>query len=276
MPLTFNTILREANIPLGDVRLVRHQDQRSEKGRTPYELWRDNRPHFELYQSHQSIENRKYLKAGRWASFVGTPTGETLFIGLYRVKYRGPLAKDTRWPHADGVDKAGSCDVYKLTLEVGLADLEGKLFIEWGTGKRRWIQRADRRDKPIVELRATFQEPNFPGFLEFAQPLSQINGLPKSWIEVLKSCKGIYLLTCPKTREQYVGSATAEDGFWRRWQDYIHTGHGGNVGLKSRDPSDYQVSILEVAGTALTTDDIIRSEQRWKGKLQSREMGLNR
>ena len=38
-------------------------------------------------------------------------------------------------------------------------------------------------------------------------------------------------------------------GFWGRWQDYIQTGHGGNLGLKSRDPSDYQISILEVAGT---------------------------
>jgi hypothetical protein len=84
------------------------------------------------------------------------------------------------------------------------------------------------------------------------------------------------LLTCPKTSEQYVGSATGEEGFWGRWQDYVETGHGGNVGLKSRNPSDYQVSILEVAGTALTTDEITRMEMQWKAKLQSREMGLNR
>ena len=53
-------------------------------------------------------------------------------------------------------------------------------------------------------------------------------------------------------------------------------GHGGNVALKSRDPADYQVSILEVAGTAATTDDVIKMEVQWKSKLQSREMGLNR
>ena len=66
------------------------------------------------------------------------------------------------------------------------------------------------------------------------------------------------------------------DGFWGRWQDYIQTGHGGNVALKSRDPSDYHVSILEVAGTALTPDDIMKLEMQWKLKLQSIEMGLNR
>ncbi|HEX7184206.1 MAG TPA: GIY-YIG nuclease family protein, partial [Thermoanaerobaculia bacterium] len=87
---------------------------------------------------------------------------------------------------------------------------------------------------------------------------------------------GVYLLTCPKTREQYVGSATGEEGFWGRWQNYLETGHGGNVGLQSRDMSDYQVSILEVAGTAATRDDILRMEGRWQSKLQSQEMGLNR
>ena len=54
------------------------------------------------------------------------------------------------------------------------------------------------------------------------------------------------------------------------------TGHGGNVALKSREPSDYQVSILEVAGSNLRIEDIVAMETRWKRKLQSGEMGLNR
>jgi hypothetical protein len=86
----------------------------------------------------------------------------------------------------------------------------------------------------------------------------------------------VYLLTCPKTKEQYVGSAMGDDGFWGRWQDYVQTGHGGNVALKSRDPSDYQVSILEVAGTSATHDEIGAMEGRWQRKLQSKDMGLNR
>ena len=92
----------------------------------------------------------------------------------------------------------------------------------------------------------------------------------------MQSSRGVYLLTCPKTKEQYVGSATGDAGFWGRWQEYVQTGHGGNVALKSRDPSDYQVSILEVAGTSASTDDVKTMEGRWQCKLQSREMGLNR
>ena len=46
--------------------------------------------------------------------------------------------------------------------------------------------------------------------------------------------------------------------------------------LKSRKPSDYQIAILEVAGSDASTEDILRMEALWKTKLQSREMGLNR
>jgi hypothetical protein len=276
MPIMFNTILLAVNFHLADVRLLRHKDTRAEKGRTPYELWRDDCQQFVLYQATQSIKNRGKLRAPYWASFVVTPGDETLFAGIYSVKNQRLLEQDTPMPHMDGVDKAGSCDVYDLALEQRLGDLVGKLVIDWGPGTKAWIQRADRQDKQIKELRTEFKEPDFPGFLNFIESLSQLNKLPKSWEAVLRSAKGIYLLTCPKTKEQYVGSATGERGFWGRWQDYVQTGHGGNVALKGRNSSDYQVSILEVAGTALTEEDILKMEELWKLKLQSREMGLNR
>jgi len=58
--------------------------------------------------------------------------------------------------------------------------------------------------------------------------------------------------------------------------EYVTTGHGGNVALKSSEYSDYQASILEVAGSSANPDDIRGMESIWKEKLQSREMGLNR
>lgn len=127
-----------------------------------------------------------------------------------------------------------------------------------------------------MELHRVFHEPDFPGFLNFIKHLSELGNMPTSWLAALKSSRGIYLLTCPKTKEQYIGSATGEEGFWGRWQDYIQTGHGDNLGLKSRDPSDYQVSILEVAGTSATKEDMGKMEGLWQRKLQSSEMGLNR
>jgi hypothetical protein len=65
------------------------------------------------------------------------------------------------------------------------------------------------------------------------------------------------------------------EGFWGRWLEYAATGHGGYVRLMSRDPSDYQVTILEVAGSAASHRDMTDMESNWKLKLLSRRMGLN-
>lgn len=276
MPIMLNTLLCETGLSLKDIRLIRHKDKSAKRGYTPYELWRDNSAQFESYQSTQSKKNRAKLNAPYWAVFVVNLNEETMFAGLYAVKYRGLLEKDTPMPHMDGIDKAGSCDVYDLTLKEELKEFSGKLFIDWGKGALAWVQYAERNNKPIIELRRKFWEPEFPGFLNFIKPLSKLENLPKSWVAALKSSRGVYLLTCPKTKEQYVGSAKGEDGFWGRWQSYISTGHGGNKELKIRNPSDYQVSILEVAGTSATLDDISTMEGLWQTKLQSMEMGLNR
>src|SRR5207249_3854458 len=117
MPIMFNTLLSASGIALSDVRLLRHKDNRSEKGRSPYELWRDNPSQFELYQSTQSIDNESRLRGKYWASFLGTPARETLFVGLYRVENKNLLNRDMPMPQMEGVDKAGSCHIYDLMLE---------------------------------------------------------------------------------------------------------------------------------------------------------------
>ena len=167
-------------------------------------------------------------------------------------------------------------DIYSYRRLPEFDPYVGCLKIEWGDGKRSWNQRAHQRDKRILELTQSFREPDFPGYTSFICDLGALANIPASWVAALSAVRGVYLLTCPRTREQYVGAAYGADGFWGRWQSYVVTGHGGNEGLRSRDPSDYQISILEVAGSGSGTDDIIAREQLWKAKLQSREMGLNR
>lgn len=275
MPLLFNTLLDQFEIDPAAVLLVRHQEHRS-GGRGPYNLWRDDRPMFEAYQSRQGIAKRPiFSRAKFWASFVATPQSETLFTGLYASRYGGELKEDCPHP-LGGVDKVGEVDCYEQSRDPRMMEFEGRLVIDWGTGFRQWTQWAENRNKPIIELRRAFREPDFPGFTQFIQLLSQVTVLPPGWVEVLKNSRGVYLLTCPRTKEQYVGSAYGADGFWGRWIVYAANSHGGNVGLKSREVSDYQVSILEVAGSNATQNDIVQAEEHWKRKLQSREMGLNR
>lgn len=276
MPVMFNSILLQENIDPMQVRLLRHQDNRVGTIHTPYEMWRDNRPAFEQYQCVQSVKNRSKFKLPFWASFVADPFGATLFVGLYSAHHTGVGDKDIPRPHMNGMDRAGMYDLYKLELQNVLSDLGGKLYVDWGPGTRAWVQLAKGQNKPVAEIRSAFKEEEFPGFSSFIKPLSEIQALPKTWIEPLRSTKGIYLLSCPRTKQQYVGSATGENGFWGRWQAYVQNGHGGNLGLKIVEPSDYRVSILEVVGSQLTPNEIIHLEQLWKAKLQSKEMGLNK
>jgi hypothetical protein len=135
---------------------------------------------------------------------------------------------------------------------------------------------SDQQNKKIIELRRKFKEDDFPGHMNFHKPLSGIDVLPKAGLRHSAHHVGVYLLTCPRTKEQYVGKADGMDGFLGRWLEYVRTGHGGNIGLKSREPSDCFVSILEVAGSTVTEDGILAMESRWKLKLQSVQLGLNR
>lgn len=140
------------------------------------------------------------------------------------------------------------------------------------------MQRVDgaRAGKPVVELRRSFSEDEFPGFDALILNRAEIETIPAGWRAALAATRGIYLLTCPRTREQYVGMRSGGGGFLARWRDYFVTGHGGNVALKSREASDYRVSVLEAVGSAAADTELMALEARWKDKLHSREMGLNR
>ena len=213
MPIFFNSILDSAGIDPARVILVRHQDARAKKGSSPFELWRDTPKVFDDYHSHQATYNRaKFSRAKQWATFVVTPAGKTLFVGMYDTSFKGVLEKDRPRLHMDGIDRAGSCDVYRVRSDPAFADLSGRLYVGWGEGPRAWVQRADRKNKIVTELHERFKDEDFPGFLNFQSPLSKLEALPAGWTQALRSARGVYLLTCPKTREQYVGKATGADG----------------------------------------------------------------
>ena len=273
--LTFNLLLHTAGLALSDVRLMRHAAHQP-GGTTPYVLWRDRRDLFEAWQRTQSKANAAKVAAPFWASFVGVPDGRTLFAGLYRAAPLGTLTLDRthvelNWAHKPGID-----DDYDVVLDEQLHEYIGLLYVAWGDGTRSWVQRADRQDKAITELRTTFAEPPFPGLEKLVMPLSDVETLPPTWASVLSEARGVYVLTCPRTREQYVGIAHGATGFLGRWREYAATGHGGNAALRSRAPADYQVAVLQTVGSATSIAELEGLEAVWKQKLQSREMGLNR
>ncbi len=275
MPLTFNTLLTDVGLDPADVRLLRHETQRH--GRTPYSLWRDDLARFDDYQRVQKRARSAYFSSPYWASFVVTPAGKTLFTGISKIGQTSTIPSDWVDPISGrNAVSLADYDLYDLDSFPAMSDYSGRLVVDWGSGTRSWAQRAARQNKTIVELWERFVAPPFPGYLDFVAQLSEIEALPRDWRTALSAVHGVYLLTCPLTKEQYVGSAYGENGFLGRWLEYATTGHGGNVVLRLREPANYRISILQVAGSSDGRDAVLAMEALWKRKLQSRDMGLNR
>ncbi|WP_428264155.1 GIY-YIG nuclease family protein [Haliangium sp.] len=235
-------------------------------------------PRFQQYQERQGkAQVIRQLRAARYhAGFVVELwTKQTLFVGLWerlgeRTRHRGH-------PFEAGAPPKSTAIEFNTRRIEAFDEYCGRLVVDWGEGTRAWVQRADKRGKPIIELRRTRQEAAFPGFLVFQAGLDEIDGLYASWIQVLQNARGVYLLVRRETGEQYVGSAYGDNGFFGRWLAYSD-GHGGNLGMRelAADASEYDVTILEVAASTATVEDICQREAMWKQKLGTRESGLNR
>lgn len=268
--LTFQLLLASEGIEPKSVRLVRHQ-ARGPSGLTPWSLWRAADGRFETYQR---IQKKPVFGDGACiASFVATPDGLTLFVGLYEVAGMATAPSEMTCPlmlHA-----VAGFNLYDLRRIEALASYFGRLFVAWGEGYRTWVQRADRQTKEIVRLTPGIADPPFPGFQEFQARISEVEFLPNGWREVLSASRGVYLLMCPDTGVQYIGSAIGAGGFLGRWLDYARDGHGGNALLKGHDARGFTVSILETAASAATEAAILSCESLWKRKLGSRIHGLN-
>lgn len=278
MPFRFNQLLADAGLDPNQVRLLRHQTSLA-AGRSLFEAWRTDRPSFIDYQAIQLASKRASFARRYWAAFFGTWDGRTAFGGLFAVGAPESVPGELVVPLTSAIMPAGTVDRYPTSLTPLLAEYGGHLFIDWGggsSGKRSWSQRAEAQDKLITELHLNSAEQPFPGFMALSAPLSEIAEAPSTWAQRLSDARGVYLLACPRNGELYVGSATAVGGFWSRWSEYRRNGHGGNIALVGRKPTDWQVSILQVAGSTDSSDDILAAEQVWKAKLQSRVLGLNR
>ena len=276
--LRFSTLLGSVGIDPASVRLLRHQPTLA-SGAHLLDLWRSDPQGFEGYQSLQLRAKRSFFAHPCWASFIGTWDGRTVFAGLYAVSDPEPVESGCIEPLTGELCERATTDRYRLDPVAAFAPYAGRLLIDWGggsSGKRAWVQRADRQDKTITAILEHAIERSFPGFMAFHARLDELASLPLAWAEKLLHARGVYLLSCRDTGTTYTGSATGHGGFWARWQDYAVSGHGGNVGLRTINTSRFQVSILQLAGSADTQDDILAMEQLWKTKLLSREFGFNR
>ena len=189
--ISFNIILSESALDPIEVLLVRHSVGKHVKN---YDAWRTNEPFITNYSPEgESFERyQQTQRSGRFsplthkpikyrASFIAARTGGTMFIGVYK------RIGDT-YP----APKPGYKDIIivPLALDQKLADLRGKLFIEWGQ-ERAWVQFARNNNKPIVELKRVVEDPPFPHWSKFVTKLSALESLPGDWQKALKILRGI-------------------------------------------------------------------------------------
>jgi hypothetical protein len=274
--LTFGTLLNSAGLDPATVRLVRHRHA-SRYQRTVYLDAIHRHPRFEQYQAGQGNPRviSMMCSAAAIASFVVDPAGRTVFVGMWRV--RGTHPGQSPDPYMPPSKPGPHSTVIELERMPDLDGYAGRLVVDWGGGERAWVQYANRRVKEIVELRRRIEEPRFPGIGEFSCGLHEVDSLPDSWQELLRTARGVYLLVHRVTGAQYVGSAAGSGGFLGRWRGYAD-GHGGNLALRElgHAADNYDAWILETAGSSATVDDICALESHWKNKLGSRAQGLNR
>lgn len=276
----FHEFLIKLELDVVHTRLLRHDNRGLMAWRT------GGSQKFGCFASFQRRNPSPYAEAQLACHFVPGPMlgdGDTtgLFVGITRINDRwdwngGRLPAIQDPEIIEGERDRRDVDAYDLEwLAAGSAYTE-RILVRWGppAGARAWSQWAARRHKEILELRLDRREPPFPGFSRFRSLISEVPALPQAWRAALSSVRGVYLLVS-EGGDQYVGSATGQDGLLGRWMAYVANGHGGNVLLRQRGHRDYTVSILEVASPDMARDDILAREGLWKNKLGARAHGLN-
>lgn len=229
---------------------------------------------FNEWQSWQSKRNfeRKFV-----ISFIALPGADRwLFAGVYVSNTSSWFEADNHW-------------YYELVEDPLCANMSGRMVASFVRPGRQPYLNADSYPTQLV-LSEIFAERlsvgDFPGFkavnLTKAKLDLIINQALNSWRSALSSVAGVYLISDTCTGKLYVGSATGEGGIWQRWQCYAADGHGGNVELKKllnegdADRAKYFIySVLEIADTHASREDVQRRESHWKSILRSRDHGLN-
>ena len=102
-----------------------------------------------------------------------------------------------------------------------------------------------------------------------------------AWKTALENQKAVYLIVDSSNGKKYVGSAYGEKMLHGRWTDYIQSGHGGNVDLKTLSfehiKDNFRYSILEIFKSTTNDETILERETWWKEVLLTRgEFGYNK
>jgi hypothetical protein len=229
------------------------------------------------FKEWQQYQTRRNFECNHIVSLIQLPTcNKWLFAGVY-------AALGSEW------NEEKQLFIYKTELLPGHEQWIGRVIVDherggraaylWGHEDGGAFMLGEIREKKL-----SIEE--FPGFNWTTVPYSKLKTIVEqevaSWKAALSNVKGIYLITDMLNGKQYVGKADGESGLWQRWCTYVLTGHGGNKELREllgANPPEYlsnfQFSILEIADSRASDEQIGLRESHWKRVLKSREHGYN-
>lgn len=227
---------------------------------------------FQNWQEHQSKRN---FDCEHVLSLIDLGQSRWLFVGVYDVL--------SRIVHPTWADH----HLYTTKPRPGFEELIGRVVVEHVRTRASYIWLKPEIQLPILEIRGRkMTVGDFPGYnaVLIRHPILRVitQQVVSSWHAALKNIKGVYLITDTSTGKHYVGKASGDVGIWQRWCAYADNGHGGNVKLKAllqeKGPehmAHFQYSILEIADTHASDNDILARESYWMNVLRTREFGLN-
>ena len=269
--LSLHQLLQLQGLSVEKLRLLRHSNSQISILKT----YENDIEKFNCYQSFQNPN--AFNDSVRIAAFAPLTGYGALFLGTWIIKNYVEVLSDS---HIEMIDKYNfpqewkSKSVwYELEKETASIELSGRVVIDWGKN-RNW---QSTTDKNIIEIKRAMSINEFSSYSDVNLSLDEIKKIVnnplsnQTWVNALKSVRGIYLIKDSSDGKLYVGSAYGVDGVFQRWSEYAQSGHGGNLDLLKRNPQNFEFSILEILHPRTSATEVIAIENKWKNQLGSRE-----
>ncbi|MDZ4852281.1 MAG: GIY-YIG nuclease family protein [Pirellulaceae bacterium] len=227
------------------------------------------------WQAWQDGQTKRNFECSNVLSLIDLGRSHWLFVGVYEVLRCQPSPK------------GNGHFLYTTKLLANQSELIGRVIVHHQRTRQSYVWFKPAMELPIVEIRREKMTiADFPGYNAVVINHSSLQIITRqkiaSWHAALANIKGVYLIVDTTTGKPYVGKASGSVGVWQRWCAYADNGHGGNVELKnvlkekgSEHMRNFQYSILEIADTHASNEDILERESYWMNVLRSREFGLN-
>lgn len=286
--IELSELLQKVDLDPTTVMVMRHRPTEPDLRRALPWLAAEDHDLYNAYQCcHGARVESSLSRATHLASFIGNEPGTALFVGIYEVAGWTAMSGKT-WRSMESSkklldlgDRGPAAErqlrLFDLKLTPKLAEWKGRLVLAWPPPERSWWRWASRNE---FLVQAIHQESalvrTMPPWTELVLSWTELQALPRPWQTALAQWRGIYFILDRGSGKSYVGSAYGSQNILSRWRAYANTGHGGNVGLKGRDPSKFQFAVLERVSPDLPADEVIRLESSWKDRLGTREFGLNK